>query len=610
MELNYNTEKAFFEDLESVLSRACSVADVRRLHDHFFYTIEKSTPPKKQRRKAEMVQALLALQKTPEQLQKFVDTLPSRAKTFYAALMWNESADYTTLLNKLDFEFVRRVEERGWGVTADRYYIEDDFPLAAMRVPPSDYSYRSYRNSNEIRNYEFLMPPAVRSWLRPYFPKPQGYDIEAVSEAALNEQKLQHFDASAAVVNELNQLADFLKRSELKTTKAGRYTKSSLQKASALTAGAEWYVDSKALRELALMRHEILLDFINGFEGKLLANLIEGQLDGSTFKNLLQEIIADEEILNKWLLGHLKARYKYFELKFDPKSIHRLFDLYRLLPVNAWVRVDNLKSLQFYREIDICFFDPGRYCFRTAYGEAPYIYEQDIELYGRHLQAAGIDPLINGSAFILAAFGLLELRYTEPNHPRYHTKKRPYLSPWDGAVAMKLTPIGAFVFGQSKQLKLETTQRQRTQLNLRSDRLFLNAQEVDPVTQLALDDFFEKISPGFYRLTRKSLLKGCQSTKDVKARVADLKQRLPTEFPDNWKAFFHKLGQEQSVLQRDFTLAVYSLADRPDLRHDFLNDPILQRYTLKVEGHRVAVDTQHLRTVNAQLRKLGYLVEN
>lgn len=610
MELNYNTDKAFFEDLETVLSRACSVSDVRQVHDHFFYTIEKLTPPKKQKRKAEMVQALQALQKTPERLQKFVDTLPPQAKAFYDALMWRESVNYTTLLNELNFKFVRLVKERDWRTTVDRYYLEDEFPLAAMRVPPTDYSYRSYRHSNEIRDYEFLMPPALRSWLRPYFPKPKGYEVEAVSEASLTEQKLQHFNASAAIVNELTQLADFLKRSELKTTKAGRYTKSSLQKASVLTGGAEWYGESKGHRELALMRHEILLDFINGFDGKLLANLIEGRLDGSTFKHLLQEIIADEEILNKWLLAHLKTRYKYFDLKFDAKSIRRLFDLYRFLPENDWVRVDNLKSLQFYREIDICFFDPGRYRFRSAYGEAPYIYEEDIDLDGRHLQAAGIDPLINGSAFLLAAFGLLELRYTEPSHPRYHTKKQPYLTRWDGAVALRLTPIGAFVFGQNYALELETQKRQPTQLKLRSDRLFLSAQDVDPVTQLTLDDFFEKISPGFYRLTRTSLLKGCQSSKDVKARIAGLKQRLPTEFPENWKSFFQDLSQEQSVLQREYNLAVYSLAHRPNLRNDFLHDPVLQRYTLKVEGHRVAIDTQHLRTVNAHLRKLGYLVEN
>lgn len=609
MEINYQTEKAFLGDLEEVLTRVCSVGELRRMHDHFFYLVKKVPLPNKKRRKPEMVEALLDLKKSPAELCRFVETLPPKAFALYAELIWTESVSYKELRERLDFDFLSKTSERQGSYVSSRYELHEELCFAALRVFRDNYGFRSFRHSTDLNDYELMMPPAVRSWLKPHFPNPEGYDIRGVPEDELRQEGLQHFDGSVSIVDDLSRLADFLTRSEVKTTKTGAYTKAGIRKAITLTGAAEWYPDRKEMGELGLMRHEMLLDFIAGFNASIVKELADGEPDGRSFQKVVKEIAVDENMLEKWLIGHLRARNNYYQSEFDKQAASRLFDLFRLLPAGEWVRTANLKSAQFYREIDTCFFQPKRYYFRLLGGNEPYTYERDYEVKSKYLQAVGLDPLVDGLAFVLAAFGLLELRYTEPRNPKYFTEKKPYLTRWDGLVAVRLTAIGAYVFGQSQELALKPSTRQRTSLHLRPDRLHAVGQDLDPVTKLALDEFLEPISPGFYRLTRAKLLKGCQTRKDVKRRIADLRKRLPVDFPENWNAFFQEIETEGKTLNRDYGLSVFSLAFRSDLQNHFLRDPVLRRLSLKVEGHRVAIDEKDLPTVRAHLRKLGYLVE-
>lgn len=607
MEINYQTQKAFFGDLEEVLTRVCSVGELRRIHDHFFYLVKKAPLPNKKRRKTEMVEALLDLRKSPAELRRFVATLPPKAFALYAELIWTESVPYEQLRERLDFDFVSKTVERRGRYESTRYELHEELCFAALHGFRENYGFLSFRHSEDLNDYELIMPPAVRSWLKPHFPKPEGYEIRGVPEDEFRREGLRYFDGSASIVDDLSRLADFLTRSEVKTTKTGAYTKAGIRKAVALTGAAEWYPDSKEMGELGLMRHEILLDFIAGFNASIVQELADGEPDGGSFRKVVEAIAVDENMLEKWLIGHLKARNNYYQSEFDKEAADRLFDLFRLLPAGEWVRTANLKSAQFYREIDTCFFPPERYYVRLLRGNEPYTYEQDYEVKREYLQPVGLNPLVDGLAFVLAAFGLLELRYTEPRNPQYFSGKKPYLTRWDGVVAVRLTAIGAYVFGQSQELALKPSTRQQTRLHLRPDRLHAVGQDLDPVTKLALDEFLEPISPGFYRLTRAKLLKGCQTPKDVKRRIADLRKRLPVDFPENWNAFFHEIEREGKTLDRDNSLSVFSLASRPDLQNHFLRDPVLRRLSLKVEGHRVAIDEKDLPAVRTHLRKLGYL---
>jgi hypothetical protein len=118
----------------------------------------------------------------------------------------------------------------------------------------------------------------------------------------------------------------------------------------------------------------------------------------------------------------------------------------------------------------------------------------------------------------------------------------------------------------------------------------------------------ECIGPNFYKLTRVSMLKGCQSPKELKHRIELFQRRMPFEFPENWKQFLTKLKKEKSALIEEPLFSVFTLVNRPDLQQIFLSDPELRRITWRVEGHRIAMERQNIPKVQAHLRKLGYLV--
>ena len=50
MQISYNNERAFYGDLEEVLTKALSAAEIRSIYESFFYKVKKKTPRKTEKR--------------------------------------------------------------------------------------------------------------------------------------------------------------------------------------------------------------------------------------------------------------------------------------------------------------------------------------------------------------------------------------------------------------------------------------------------------------------------------------------------------------------------------------------------------------------------------
>lgn len=601
MQISYNNERAFYGDLEEVLAKALSAAEIRAIYESFFYKVKKETPRKLV--KADMVDAFLNLEQSEEDLQLFVDTLPKRNYQAYALLVWNQSMPVDELQKKLGFEIVRvEPPQNKWVSSTIR--IKEEFPFIGL------FNNRSYYYDQDLANYQANIPPAIRKWLKPYFSKPEGYNIQPLPDAEITEKEYTIFDASPTIASDLSQLADFLKRSNPSRTKKGDFTKSSLRKAESLTGSVDWYPDRGENPELALMRHTMLLDFLEGFEGSLINQLTAPEFKETLFKEIFKALMEDETMLEKWLLSHLKASYKYYEDEFKHSAILNLFTFFGQLPLNAWVTIENLQSMQFYRETDIYFFNTSKYIFEGILLDSESSYERSYQLNPANLKILGSDPLIKGMAFLLSAFGLIRLAYKLPHNEKFGTYKYSYLTRFDGAHAVRLTDVGAYVFGLSPTLKLKSKSRKMATLRLHPEQLHVTCRDLDPVTELALKDFMEPIAPEFYRMTRASLLKGCQSPKDLRIRIADFRNRIGVELPENWEQFLNSLETEKAALSPENKFKVFTLAERPDLQRHFMQDSYLRKHSLRIEGHRIAIEKGNIPLVRARLRALGYLVES
>jgi hypothetical protein len=609
MQIENHNQRYFDGNLDEVFGSLMNVKEVRALHDAFFYDVLLQAQPKKPLRKAEMTENLCNLNKKPALMQQFIDALSQEELALYTHLLWNDYITLEELESQLGFKVHTIQIENDWRREYKVFKLQSKYHLACLSLN-SEGRYHSFTNvyRDAPANYLVRMPPAIRQWLKPYFPKPEGYDLKTISDADFPKVKHQIFDASPSICNDLAQLADYLKRGTVTRTKKGTLTKASLRKAQNLIESGDWYPDKNAHPKLKLMRIEMLLDFIECFSPKTCQTLMAPKPDAKIFKTILKEIQQDPDILCKWLLDHLKERYKYYESTCNSSAIKALFDLFKQMPREGWVSTENLKRAQFYQDINILFYDNGHYLFRMMTGTS-YRYETELELKDAHLQKVGIEPLIDGTLFLLSAFGYLELAYQDPpTHPRYGTEKEPYLTRYDGAIAVRLTDIGAYTFGQSKQLDLKQSGRQLATITPHQQHLHLTCRDLDPITEQTLQEYMECVGPNFYKLTRASMLKGCRTPKELKLRIEDFKRRIPVDLPENWQQFLTNLTNEKSALVKEPLFSVYTLAGRPELQQLFLSDPKLRGMTWRVEGHRIAIEQQNIDKVRAHLSKLGYLV--
>jgi len=219
-------------------------------------------------------------------------------------------------------------------------------------------------------------------------------------------------------------------------------------------------------------------------------------------------------------------------------------------------------------------------------------------------------PLVRGVAFMLAAMGFAEIRYNLPDEVGPWLRNgRDYLTPFDGLSAIRLTPLGAYAFGKTDELEIDTSARDRVRIVLNEHRLTLTCREPDRMMELLLGDYMEKISDGCYRMTRQSLLHGCKKATDVAERIEHFKNRIPAEIPPYWQKFFDDVVADCVALKRKPGYVVYRISDTPELRRLFLSDPVLREKSIKTSGPGVAIKKGDLPAVSRRLASLGYLME-
>jgi hypothetical protein len=604
MNITYSNKRAFYGDLEEVFSKMLSLSEVRNMYNAFFHELKKE--PLKKINKIYMVEAFMKLAQSAEDMHLFVKTFPKTTYQAYGLLIWNEFLPVEQIQKELGSEIVR-VEPGRDNWSSNTFAVREEFPFIGL------FARNRYYSGKRLENYQVSIPPAIRKWLKPHFPKPKYYNIEPLQDTDISNKDYMVFDASSTIATDLGQLADFLKRSNPSRTQKGDFTKTSLRRAASLLESGDWYPDKSKNPELELMRCKMILDFIEGFESKLLSQLLAAEIQEPVLRDIFKALQEDDIMLEKWLLGHLRHTYYYYQEELKKRSIYNLFALFKSLPLNVWVSLQNLRSMQFYQEIDICFFKPEKYEFRGTLESGSVNYRNTHTLTNSNLQILGIDPLINGVAFLLSAFGFVQLAYKTPYNQTARTNKSDYLTYFDGAHAVRLTDAGAYVFGHYPAFKLKNKSRQVATLRLHPEQLHVTCRNLDPVTELALKEFMEPIAPEFYKMTRASLLKGCQSASDLKTRIADFRNRiegLGVKFPENWEHFLTSLAKEKLVLLPENKLKIFTLANCPELQNHFTKDPYLRKYSLRVEGQYVAIKKRDLPLVRSHLRNLGYLVES
>ncbi len=204
-------------------------------------------------------------------------------------------------------------------------------------------------------------------------------------------------------------------------------------------------------------------------------------------------------------------------------------------------------------------------------------------------------------ALLMASLGMVEVAFDEDNPCR--------LQPYENVAYIRLTPLGRYALGITKQYDAPTQQRM-AYFELDPDRLIIRSlQDPNPYAQL-LKDTSQPISRNRFETSAQSFLANCHSRSDVESKISIFRQFISNELPPLWEQFFQQLLQHCHPLREDhISYRRYTIDPKnSDLIQLITTDPVLRQIVIRAEGYRIMVKTDDLRKFENQLKKHGYLL--
>ncbi|MBN8588310.1 MAG: hypothetical protein J0L94_08300 [Rhodothermia bacterium] len=221
-------------------------------------------------------------------------------------------------------------------------------------------------------------------------------------------------------------------------------------------------------------------------------------------------------------------------------------------------------------------------------------------------------PIIKNFFAIMATLGLVELVYSKPNNQDFRIKGQEYLSVFDGLQYVRLTDLGLFILGKTKdyEYKKEIVLSEKVTIELDPNFLLISLSKPDVVKEALLRRFAEKATSCRFKVSFRSFLKQCSTPEDVKAQVKEFEKSVApaAEWPPNWQAFMEKVQQKLRPIRLIPNYLVFKLEDDPELLQVFQSDPVLSKLILRAEGRHILVEQSRTSELKGRLGLLGYIM--
>lgn len=617
----HGQDKLLRAPLEEVLLKLYSAPFLRWLYDVSLKPLatacpEALPPPDRSQisgadkvpKKAYIVTLLLAVFRDPELGRRFFQALPKPTREALAAVTWERRVNVAALEKALGREIMKLHPDRG------RYYyeplvlgVEHGFLVIDRNIedPWGYYSY-SYggRTPPKKADYSVLLPAAVRQALRVVVPPPAGYELEPLDSLPAEAGSL--YTCAETALTDLRLAAEYIAQGHLKYTKAERVALTSLKAVGQMTGGPEFFPGSSD-SELGLLRTQLLVSGMAFAPPKEREALLTAVDSPQPVRGLVERILANSSLLHEELLPHLANRQNRW-CEYNAPATRQLATCFARLPVGKWVAWDNLRQYHALREQVPTVFDAGRgelHAYAVKVGREQW--STLLRVTEHTMFELVSDPLLKGFAFLLAALGLAEIAYGAPQHPTYQRPKKPYLTPYDGLRFVRLTPLGEYVFRRRETFDVSGGLPARTPVMLDDTRLLATCRNPDALTEMALGQFMEKLAPGRYHLTPKSLVSGCRSREDIEERIRRFRRVVAAKPPAIWETFFDRTLARTAPLDLELDYVVLKVSADAEIRRLLSSEPLLRDLVLKVEGLRIAVRRADLKKLAKRLEQFGYL---
>jgi len=404
---------------------------------------------------------------------------------------------------------------------------------------------------------------------------------------------------------DLRLVAEYIAQGHLKYTKSEQVAMPSLKILRQMTGGPEFF-DAPADSDLALLRTRLLVGGTAFAGEKERENLLARSDSAEPVRAMCEKMLANASFLHEELLDHLTNRHNHW-CHHSAQSVKNLASFFGMFPAGKWVSWENMRTYHALRETVPSLFGQSTGGLVANATLVEDTWSRAVHVDGHNEFKLIGEPLLKGYAFLLAAFGLVEIAYVSPTHDTYRRPKKDYLTPYDGLRFARLTPLGEYVFRQRKTYEVAGGPPTRSRIVLDEVRLLATGQNADPLTELALNQFLEKLAPGRYRMTPKSFLGGCGSRADIEERIRLFRRVVSSAPPAIWELFFERTLARIAPLNLEPEYIVLKVSADEEIRRLFASDPVLREIVLKVEGLRIAVRQSDLKKLAKRLEHFGYL---
>lgn len=541
---------------------------------------------KKTYSKTDMLQVSFAVFQNETILKAFLKSLSPSVFKLIEKLLYREEMTEEEVSKFLDEDVTVS--------TGHRTELKREFYFFSVRTFVQYISFATSRN-----RFILFLPPVLKNLLSGYFPKPLYYNIIPLDEIPKTDF---HFTGEALIQQELPRLLSYHMQQNIKYNTSGRPSDATLAKLQRTCNLTEYYITEDI--EISKIRSMLLAGMLYQHSVKTLTVNNTGIIK-DLFNNHYFKINTPVFILNQ-----LKGWQHLHNSSFNKNAEKKLQDIFRLMPLDKWVSIENFHEYFPIHSIDIKPVSVAVARSNLTYqgmekrGSIRIPQKKDIEYvtYDKMVK----DAFITGSVFLYAAFGLMEIAY---NNINTDALGQTYYSGYDGLQYFKLTPLGAYVLGLSPGY--ETTETEKAnKLIFDEDSLIILAEGDLDVINVSLANYAERLASNRFRVTNDHFLKDCKNYKDIQNKITLFKNTIGKSFPPNWESYFIQLLNNSKVVKEKTQFVTYQLpAEVKELQRLIAQDSILKQLVLKAENYHILVANTEVTKFKNRMKALGYVIE-
>ncbi|MFH1097618.1 MAG: hypothetical protein V1749_08990 [Candidatus Desantisbacteria bacterium] len=578
--------------IEEMIDKDYNLDTLKKICKQYLqYLFKNDKIPQK---KVELVCAFATVFADKDLFQGFLSSLSDDVKKVLQLVVWDGERHSIAKLEKM-FK-IKIVENNEY----NRTKFCDDYLIFRIQ---QEYYYRCLQPNQE--NGFVSLSDGLRKIIKKHLPLPEEYEMRPLD--TIKKTDFIH-ENNVMILRQINLFVAYIKQGNLRFAKnQTKVMKSSVKEMARCCSIKEFYDDDK---DLEYIKTQLIIDFLSAASIERISDPIKG------LKQLFDSFFNYKE-LKKYqlrnLLFHLKgdANYYYYNYEQQEEKVRlSLFNLLKAMSDYHWYAVENVITYCGYRDIDLNLVDravANRYLYYNKIHN--YGYERIMISEGIYKDAL-IIPLIKSAMFLFSTFGLVDIAYNLPENPFLQEKEHKYLSVFDGLQYIKLTKLGAFVLGLTKEYTTEGIEEQKANLILDESRLLIHMEGEDMLKRLALEKIGEKMSNAHYRVDYNSFLKECFCEKDIQQKITLFKDYISSKPPQIWQNFLDGILKKINPLTIENEVTVYKLTPDKELISLIATDEMLKKYILKAEDYRILIKAVHINKIKKRLGELGYFVDH